>query len=67
MEVVAAIAKAGGFTRVARPDTVKVTRTVDGKEYVFSVNVTTCLSDASKKQEFRLLPDDIVFVPERVF
>ncbi|HEY1763693.1 MAG TPA: polysaccharide biosynthesis/export family protein [Opitutaceae bacterium] len=67
MGIVTAITKAGGFTRVARPDTVKVTRTVDGKETVFTVNVTTYLSDASKEQEFRLLPDDIVFVPERVF
>jgi polysaccharide export outer membrane protein len=67
MGIVAAITKAGGFTRVARPDTVKVTRTVDGKESVFTVNVTTYLSDTSKEQEFRLLPDDIVFVPERVF
>jgi protein involved in polysaccharide export with SLBB domain len=67
MGIVSAITKAGGFTRVARPDTVKVTRTVDGKETVFNVNVTAYLSDTSKEQEFRLLPDDIVFVPERVF
>ncbi|HMD61316.1 MAG TPA: polysaccharide biosynthesis/export family protein [Opitutaceae bacterium] len=67
MGIVSAITKAGGFTRVARPDTVKVTRTVDGKESVFTVNVTAYLSDTSKEQEFKLLPDDIVFVPERVF
>jgi protein involved in polysaccharide export with SLBB domain len=67
MGIVTAITKAGGFTRVARPDTVKVTRTVDGRETVFTVNVTTYLSDASKEPEFRLLADDIVFVPERVF
>jgi len=67
MGIVSAITKAGGFTRVARPDTVKVTRTVEGKETVFTVNVTAYLSDTSKEQEFRLLPDDIVFVPERVF
>jgi len=67
MGIVSAITKAGGFTRVARPDMVKVTRTVDGKETVSTVNVTAYLSDASKEQEFRLLPDDIVFVPERVF
>jgi len=67
ISIVSAITKAGGFTRVARPDFVKVTRMVDGKETVFTVDVTAYLSDTSKQQEFELLPDDIVFVPERVF
>jgi protein involved in polysaccharide export with SLBB domain len=65
--IVSAITKAGGFTRVARPDAVKVTRTIDGKEQVFAVDVTAYLTDTSKEQEFELYPDDIVFVPERVF
>jgi len=65
--IVSAITKAGGFTRVARPEAVKVTRTIDGKETVFAVDVTAYLSDTSKEQEFELYPDDIVFVPERVF
>jgi len=42
-------------------------RIVEGKETAFTVNVTAYLNETSKEQEFRLLPDDVVFVPERVF
>ena len=67
MGIISAITKAGGFTRVARPDSVKVMRTVDGKDVSFTVNVTSYLNESSKEPEFKLMPDDIVFVPERVF
>ncbi|HEY5227493.1 MAG TPA: polysaccharide biosynthesis/export family protein [Opitutaceae bacterium] len=65
--IVSAITKAGGFTRVARPDSVKVTRNIDGKDTTFTVNVAAYLSETSTESEFKLMPDDIVFVPERVF
>jgi hypothetical protein len=42
-------------------------RTVNGREMSFTINVNSYLDDKSKEQEFRLMPDDIVFVPERVF
>jgi protein involved in polysaccharide export with SLBB domain len=67
MGIVSAITRAGGFTRVARPDSVKVMRTVDGRETVITVNVSAYLNEASKGEEFKLMPDDVVFVPERVF
>jgi protein involved in polysaccharide export with SLBB domain len=67
MGIVSAITKAGGFTRVARPDSVKVTRNIDGKDTTFTVNVAAYLSQTSSDSEFKLMPDDIVFVPERVF
>jgi protein involved in polysaccharide export with SLBB domain len=67
MGIVSAITRAGGFTRVARPDAVKVMRTVDGKETVMTVNVSAYLNETSKDEEFKLMPDDVVFVPERVF
>lgn len=67
MGLVSAITKAGGFTRVARPDAVKVMRNVDGKDTAIIVNVTQYLSETAKEKDFILLPDDIVFVPERVF
>jgi len=67
MGIVGAITRAGGFTRVAQTDSVKVMRTVDGKESVFKVNVASYLNETAKDQEFKLLPDDVVFVPERVF
>jgi polysaccharide export outer membrane protein len=67
MGIVGAITRAGGFTRVAQTDSVKVMRTVDGKETVFKVNVASYLNETAKDPEFRLIPDDVVFVPERVF
>lgn len=67
MGIVGAITRAGGFTRVAQTDSVKVMRTVEGKETVFSVNVASYLNETAKASEFRLMPDDVVFVPERVF
>jgi polysaccharide export outer membrane protein len=67
MGIVNAITRAGGFTRVAQTDAVKVMRTVDGKETVFKINVASYLNETAKEPEFKLLPDDVVFVPERVF
>ncbi len=65
--ILTAITRAGGFTRVAQTDAVKVIRTIDGKETTFTVNVTAYLNDKDATQQFKLMPDDIVFVPERVF
>lgn len=65
--IVTAITRAGGFTRVARTDAVRVMRTINGKETSYTINVASYLDEKTKEQEFRLLPDDIVFVPERVF
>ncbi len=67
MGIVNAITRAGGFTRVARTDAVKVMRIVDGKEVSFTVNVASYLNETAKEAQFRLQPDDIVFVPERIF
>ena len=65
--ILTAITRAGGFTRVAQTDAVKVMRTVDGKETSFTVNVSAYLNTKDGDQQFKLMPDDIVFVPERVF
>jgi polysaccharide export outer membrane protein len=65
--ILTAITRAGGFTRVAQTDAVKVMRMVDGKETSFTVNVSAYLNKDEAAQQFNLMPDDIVFVPERVF
>jgi protein involved in polysaccharide export with SLBB domain len=65
--ILTAITRAGGFTRVAQTDAIKVIRTTEGKETTITVNITAYLNDKSSTQQFKLLPDDIVFVPERVF
>lgn len=64
--IVEAVTLAGGFTRVAKTDSVRVMRTAGGEERQFVVNVAEYL-ESRNKPEFKLLPDDVVFVPERVF
>jgi len=65
--IVNAITRAGGFTRIAQIDAVKVMRTVNGKEVSFTVNVAAYLNKTAHDEEFKVLPNDIIFVPERVF
>lgn len=60
-----AIAMAGGFTRLAVQSKVSVTRTVGGKR-TLSVDVKSAANDPST-QPFEILPDDTIFVSERVF
>lgn len=69
MSIVQAITLAGGLTRIARADSAQVTRL----EQRFTVNVEAFFGDRRKGsdktagEEFRLLPGDILFVPERAF
>jgi polysaccharide export outer membrane protein len=68
-----AIAQAGGFTGAAQKGDVKVTRTsigADAKEISFEVDVAAILQAGGKsktEQLFLSLPDDIIFVPRRLF
>lgn len=57
LTVIKAIAKAGGFSKIAAKNKVKIIRTIDGKEMVFE-NV---------KMDKPLLPDDVIVVPESFF
>jgi len=70
MSIVEAIAAAGGFTRISRSDAVRVTRhSDDGPEQTFTVNVESMLqgNKSANTEAFRVLPDDVIFVPERLF
>lgn len=71
MSIVQAITLAGGLTRLARADSVKVTRVgPNGVEQRMTVNVEAYLADRRSNADpegFELLPGDIVFVPERSF
>lgn len=62
MTIVHVITLAGGFTKVARPNAVVVTRVEDGRE----VRTVVPVEDISKgkARNFLLKPGDIVFVPE---
>jgi polysaccharide export outer membrane protein len=60
-----AIAMAGGFTRLAVQSKVTVTRTVGGKKSM-TVDLRSAANDPATKP-FEILPDDTIFVAERVF
>lgn len=69
MPIIEAITAAGGFTRIAKGDAVKVTRKDDrGSEQSFTVNVEKMIEGrGAAGDSFQLQPGDVVFVPERVF
>jgi protein involved in polysaccharide export with SLBB domain len=69
MSIVEAITAAGGLTRLAKGDAVRVTRKDEqGAEQSFTVNVERLIQGrAAAEETFMLQPGDVVFVPERVF
>lgn len=69
MSIVEAITSAGGFTRIAKGDAVRVTRKDEkGAEQSFTVNVEKMIEGRAPAGEtFVLQPGDVIFVPERVF
>ncbi|NOZ00312.1 MAG: polysaccharide export protein [Deltaproteobacteria bacterium] len=64
MTIIHAITLAGGFTKIARANSVVVTRTENGKD----VRMVVPVDDISegKAKNLHLLPGDIVFVPESI-
>jgi polysaccharide export outer membrane protein len=65
--IVEAITSAGGFTRIAKADAVRVTRKDEaGAEKTFTVDVEKMLAGRGG-ETFLVQPGDVVFVPERVF
>ncbi len=72
MTVLDAITKAGGLSDIARGNGVTVTRTMpDGTKQVTTVDVASILkgrqSSTSADSSMLLLPDDIVYVPMKLF
>lgn len=65
--IMKAITLAEGFTRLARSDQVLVIRTVEDHQEQHTININKYLTSGGSEPEFELRPDDIVFVPERVF
>lgn len=63
--IVDAIAKAGGFTALAKKNSVRVTRSADGKMQRIEVAVEDI--GQGRAPNFVLRPGDVVFVPERLF
>jgi protein involved in polysaccharide export with SLBB domain len=61
LDIVTAVARAGGFTDLANPKKVSINR----KGVIIVVDVKDMSSKGAKM--FRLEPDDILTVPERLF
>lgn len=65
MTIIQAITNAGGFTKLAATNSVKVTRVTQQGEQSFELPVGDI--GAGKAPNFELWPGDIVFVPEALF
>jgi polysaccharide biosynthesis/export protein len=68
MGLAQAVAITGGLTRIAKASAIQVSRIgPDGKEQRFVINFDAYLNaeKSGPVSDFRLQPDDVVFVPER--
>jgi polysaccharide export outer membrane protein len=63
MTVVDAVLLAGGFTRIADQNGVRVKRTVNGKSQIFKVKAGA-MADSANVPEFDVEPDDVITVKE---
>jgi polysaccharide export outer membrane protein len=63
MTVVDAVLLAGGFTRIADQNGVRVKRTVNGKSQIFKVKAGA-MADSANVPEFDVQPDDVITVKE---
>ena len=61
-----AIAMAGGFTRLANPGKITLTRTYGGKKMSYNLDARAAASDANTKT-FEIQADDTITVAERFF
>jgi len=66
LDLLSAIAMAGGFTRLADQGHIAVHRQVDGQERTITVDAKK-LAKGSKAERFMILPNDTITVPERFF
>ena len=65
MNIIQAITLAGGFSRYAAKNRTSVIRKIDGKEEKIIIPVEDIAE--GKRPNFKLLPDDIIYVPESIF
>lgn len=65
LTIVEAFAQAGGATNRAAPNNTKLTREVDGKEVQVRVPMQEVVE--GRRKNIRLLPGDVVYVPESAY
>ncbi len=66
LDLLGAVAMAGGFTRIADPGRVTVRRNINGKDVVLKVNAKD-LERNDNVKPFLVLPGDTITVPESIF
>lgn len=67
LTVLEAIALAGGFSNVAAIDKTKVIRVENGIQKYIQIKITDITQGGDKSKDIILKPNDIIFVPERIF
>lgn len=65
--VIEAIGLAGGFTKFAAQNDVRIMRLEDGKNKTIKVRVAEISKQGDKTKDVRLKKNDIIFVPESLF
>ena len=66
LNLLQAIAAAGGYTRLAAPSKITLQRVKDGERAVYNLNAEAMSKDKSAKP-FEVLPEDVVTVGDRTF
>ena len=66
LDLLSAIAMAGGFTRLSNQSKVTIRRQVDGREETFTVDAAAMAKD-SRAKTVMIMPNDTITVPERIF
>lgn len=67
MDLIDAISRAGGFTRLGNSRAVKLTRTgPDGKSTQYTINVNEIMK-GKNSSAWQLEKDDVIFVPEKIW
>ena len=59
--------KAGGFTQIAARNRTRIIRMENGEERIIEIRVDAITSDGKKGQDVRILPGDVIVVPESFF
>jgi polysaccharide export outer membrane protein len=62
-----AISAAGGFTLLASRNKTRIIRVVDGVEKVIEVRIDAITKSGKRNQDIKILPNDVIVVPERFF
>lgn len=65
IDIVDVIARAGDFTRIAKRDAVTIRRkNAKGETEIIQINVADIILGKGSRTGFKILPGDVVFVPE---